>query len=132
MNRMKTLIAGALTAAFLSVCVVVLTPAKAEEPVLKGSVSTPSGVPAKSYPVIIDGTTALGEHYNTFVTTDEKGAFKVKRLPPGTYTAVPAGQPESGVKVTIQKIPWYDLWATQETKDVGNLSVDIGQKLRPQ
>ncbi len=127
---MKTLISGALTGAFLSVCVVGLTPAKAEEPVLKGSVATLDGVPAKAYPVIIDGMTALGEHYNTFLTTDDEGDFMMMQLPPGIYTAFAAGQPESGVEVTIPETAWYNMFATQETKNVGNFSVELGEKVK--
>ena len=116
----------------MSVAVVGLTPVKADEPVLKGSVGTPNGVPAKSYPVIIKGTTVWGKDYSSFVTTDDEGAFVVMHLPPGKYTAAPAGQPESGIEVIIRKIPWYKVWASRQTRDVGDLNVALGKKLRSQ
>lgn len=125
------MIAGTLVAAFLSVAVVVLTPVNAQEPILEGMVTTPDGVSVKSYPVIIEGTTESGDKYNSFVTTDDKGIFVLERLPTGKYTATPAGQPESSVAVSIYNVPWYAFWKTQETNNIGNLSVAVGGKIRP-
>jgi|GEM_PF-4939021 len=132
MKKKKKIIAGALTAAFLSICTVGITTVKAGEtvPVLRGSVATSKGVPAKGYPVIIKGTTTWGEDYSSFATTDDSGVFQIMHLPAGQYSTVPAGQPqESGVAVTIAQKPWYEFWKPVKTTDVGALSVTPGPKI---
>lgn len=108
------------------------TPGRAEEPLIRGSVVTPTGVPMRSYPVAIEGKTARGERFNSYVTTDQKGLFEVYQLPPGTYTAIPAGEPDSGNKeVTIKRKPFFNFWKSDKTQDLGKLIVKPGSKLRP-
>lgn len=129
MKRAASFGAGILAAVFLAFCTGSIAPAADQEPLVKGRVTTPSGAPLKSYPVTIQGTTAAGDKFNSYVTTDQKGAFEVRQIPPGAYTAFPAGQPESAVGVTIDKKSWFG--TSQEPKDLGNFTVAPGSKLRP-
>lgn len=119
----KKLIAGTLVAAFLIVGGVGSTPGEAGEPVAKGLLVTPAGVPLKSYPVTIEGTTASGQKYNSYVLTDDKGKYQINQLPPGHYTAIPAGQTGSAVPLNLPS-------QKPTTVDLGTLSLAPGPRVR--
>lgn len=130
MTMRKTAVTASMITAMFAVYAIGEPSAQADE-LVKGSVQTHEGVPVQNYPVVIQGTTKDGDQFSSFVTTDDNGAYQVENLPPGTYVARPAGEPEEVRKIIVGAKPWYKFWGSEDSIEVKKMNVRAGGTLGP-
>jgi hypothetical protein len=82
--------------AILALTLGAATALPAQEQTVIGSIKRKNGAPVAGYPVVI-----TGNNTQFVAITDAKGAFTVDGITPGTYAAIPSGNPQDVIPFTI-------------------------------